>query len=182
MWLRGEKSRIFSWTTLLKDIKIWIWIPSLDRGSHRSHHANCVQGKRFPSNSFGDNSFLVLFFQGRELVGNDVSGALCVRSSIPSMSRTIYGHHERFLDTYYRPYPGASPSPPSYKKAKHRCFWFTDANRKSLFRNYILPQRTTRTESSLFSRVNTSTHEHWLQCRNSDFRLTSVNQKHLVCF
>ena len=45
-------------------------------------------------------------FQGRELIGNDVKGALCIRASIPSMSRTIYGHHQRFLDTYYNPYHG----------------------------------------------------------------------------
>ena len=35
---------------------------------------------------------------------------------------------------------------------KHRRFLFTDANRKSLFRYYILSQGTTRTEHSLFSR------------------------------
>ena len=45
-------------------------------------------------------------FQGREQIGNDVKGALCIRTSIPSMSRTIYGHHQRFLDTYYNPFKG----------------------------------------------------------------------------
>ena len=48
-------------------------------------------------------------FQGREQIGNDVKGALCIRTSIPSMSRTIYGHHQRFLDTYYNPFKGVVP-------------------------------------------------------------------------
>ena len=39
-------------------------------------------------------------------MGNDVKGALCIQTSIPSMSRTIYGHHQRFLDTYYNPFKG----------------------------------------------------------------------------
>ena len=44
--------------------------------------------------------------QGRELLGGDVSGHLCVRRPWPGMARSIYGDHERFLETYYRPYPG----------------------------------------------------------------------------
>lgn len=44
--------------------------------------------------------------QGNELVGNDVSGLLCLGTSLPGMARTIYGDHERFMDVYYRPYPG----------------------------------------------------------------------------
>jgi acetyl-CoA synthetase len=51
---------------------------------------------------------VLLFIQGRELKGNNVSGALCFRSAGPGMCRTIYGHHDRYLDTYYRPYPGKS--------------------------------------------------------------------------
>ena len=35
-----------------------------------------------------------------------MSGHLCVRRPWPGMARSIYGDHERFLDTYYRPYPG----------------------------------------------------------------------------
>lgn len=50
------------------------------------------------------------FFQGRELIGNDVKGALCIRTSIPSMSRTVYGHHQRYLDTYYNPFKGVGSS------------------------------------------------------------------------
>uniref|UniRef100_H2XYN5 Acetyl-coenzyme A synthetase n=1 Tax=Ciona intestinalis TaxID=7719 RepID=H2XYN5_CIOIN len=33
-------------------------------------------------------------------------GALCIKNPWPGMARTIYGDHERFMDTYYRPFPG----------------------------------------------------------------------------
>ena len=54
--------------------------------------------------------YAAFFFQGRELIGNDVKGALCIRTSIPSMSRTVYGHHQRYLDTYYNPFKGVGSS------------------------------------------------------------------------
>ncbi|XP_060069027.1 acetyl-coenzyme A synthetase 2-like, mitochondrial [Ylistrum balloti] len=43
---------------------------------------------------------------GKELIGSNVQGALCIKSVWPGMARTIYGDHRRFLDTYYHPYPG----------------------------------------------------------------------------
>ena len=49
---------------------------------------------------------LVLPLQGKELVGNLVSGRLCIRKPTPGMARTIHGDHQRFLDTYYNPNPG----------------------------------------------------------------------------
>merc|ERR1711879_660381 len=43
---------------------------------------------------------------GKELEGNNVAGVLVFAKSWPSMLRTVYGDHQRFLDTYLRPYPG----------------------------------------------------------------------------
>ncbi|KAG9325892.1 hypothetical protein KVV02_001289 [Mortierella alpina] len=43
---------------------------------------------------------------GKELKGNDVTGVLAVKRAWPSIARTIYGNHYRFLDTYLKPYPG----------------------------------------------------------------------------
>lgn len=60
----------------------------------------------FPTRPFFGVEPVLLDEKGRELTGNDVKGALCIRTSIPSMSRTIYGHHQRFLDTYYNPFKG----------------------------------------------------------------------------
>ncbi|XP_067939369.1 acetyl-coenzyme A synthetase 2-like, mitochondrial [Watersipora subatra] len=40
------------------------------------------------------------------LEGNDVIGSLCIKKPWPGIARTIYGDHERYLDTYFRPFPG----------------------------------------------------------------------------
>ncbi|XP_046545068.1 acetyl-coenzyme A synthetase 2-like, mitochondrial [Haliotis rubra] len=44
--------------------------------------------------------------EGQELTGNDVNGALCIKKPWPGMTRTIYGDHNRYQDTYFKPYPG----------------------------------------------------------------------------
>jgi acetyl-CoA synthetase len=43
---------------------------------------------------------------GNEIEGNDISGRLCMKSSWPGMMRTVYGDHQRFIDTYLSTYPG----------------------------------------------------------------------------
>ncbi|NXW43162.1 ACS2L synthetase, partial [Nyctiprogne leucopyga] len=43
---------------------------------------------------------------GKVIEGNDVSGALCIAQPWPGMARTIYGDHQRFVDAYFRTYPG----------------------------------------------------------------------------
>ncbi|KAG0322878.1 acetyl-CoA synthetase [Linnemannia gamsii] len=43
---------------------------------------------------------------GKELTGNDVTGVLAVKRDWPSIARTIYGDHKRFMETYLKPYPG----------------------------------------------------------------------------
>ena len=43
---------------------------------------------------------------GVEIQGNDVSGRLCIDRSWPGMMRTVYGDHERFIQTYLSMYPG----------------------------------------------------------------------------
>jgi len=34
------------------------------------------------------------------------TGELCIRDSWPGQARTIYGDHQRFVDTYFKYYPG----------------------------------------------------------------------------
>ncbi len=43
---------------------------------------------------------------GADIEGNDVSGRLCITRSWPGMMRTVYGDHERFIQTYLSTYPG----------------------------------------------------------------------------
>uniref|UniRef100_A0A667ZNM7 Acetyl-coenzyme A synthetase n=1 Tax=Myripristis murdjan TaxID=586833 RepID=A0A667ZNM7_9TELE len=44
--------------------------------------------------------------QGEPLTGNDVSGALCISQPWPGMARSIFRDHQRFVDAYFKPYPG----------------------------------------------------------------------------
>ncbi|KAJ3193477.1 acetyl-CoA synthetase [Irineochytrium annulatum] len=43
---------------------------------------------------------------GKELTGPNVTGVLAVRSSFPSVTRTVYNNHRRYMDTYLNPYKG----------------------------------------------------------------------------
>ena len=43
---------------------------------------------------------------GTELKENNIEGKLCVKYPWPSMARTIYGDHKRYIDTYFSAYPG----------------------------------------------------------------------------
>ncbi|XP_068931632.1 acetyl-coenzyme A synthetase 2-like, mitochondrial isoform X2 [Petaurus breviceps papuanus] len=44
--------------------------------------------------------------KGEVIEGGDVSGALCITQAWPGMARTIYGDHQRFIDAYFKVYPG----------------------------------------------------------------------------
>jgi len=43
---------------------------------------------------------------GKPLEGNDVEGVLACKAPWPSIARTVYKDHKRYLDTYMKPYPG----------------------------------------------------------------------------
>ncbi|CEG71701.1 Putative Acetyl-coenzyme A synthetase [Rhizopus microsporus] len=43
---------------------------------------------------------------GKVLEGNDVTGVLAISQPWPSMARTVYNNHARFLETYLHPYNG----------------------------------------------------------------------------
>lgn len=55
---------------------------------------------------FGIEPVVVDAQTGKVLEGNDVTGVLCFKNSWPSLARTVYNDHNRYLDTYMRPYPG----------------------------------------------------------------------------
>ncbi|CAL8367868.1 acetyl-coenzyme A synthetase 2-like, mitochondrial [Gadus morhua] len=44
--------------------------------------------------------------KGECLQGPGVRGALCIKKAWPGLARTIYGDHQRYLDAYFKPYPG----------------------------------------------------------------------------
>ncbi|KAJ8008751.1 hypothetical protein DPEC_G00081670 [Dallia pectoralis] len=44
--------------------------------------------------------------KGESLPGCESTGALCISLAWPGMARTIHNDHQRFIETYFQPYPG----------------------------------------------------------------------------
>ncbi|KAL5615191.1 hypothetical protein BROUX41_005248 [Berkeleyomyces rouxiae] len=55
---------------------------------------------------FGIEAVLIDPVSGVEIQGNDVEGVLCFKQAWPSMARTVWGAHKRYMDTYMNVYPG----------------------------------------------------------------------------
>lgn len=55
---------------------------------------------------FGIEPVIVDPISGKELTGNDVEGVLAIKQPWPSMARTVWGSHQRYLDTYLNVYKG----------------------------------------------------------------------------
>jgi acetyl-CoA synthetase len=55
---------------------------------------------------FGIDPVVIDPVTGKELEGNDVEGVLAIRSPWPSMARSVWKAHKRYLETYFKPYPG----------------------------------------------------------------------------
>ncbi len=63
--------------------------------------------------------------QGQELVGNGVSGNLCLRRSWPGQARTIYGDHSRFQETYFSRFPGLYFTGDGCRRDEDGYYWIT---------------------------------------------------------
>ncbi|EGV63960.1 acetyl-coenzyme A synthetase 2 [Yamadazyma tenuis] len=55
---------------------------------------------------FGIDTCLIDPVSGQEIHGNDVEGVLAIKSSWPSMARSVWKNHGKYMDTYLKPYPG----------------------------------------------------------------------------
>uniref|UniRef100_A0A7S1UH83 Acetyl-coenzyme A synthetase n=1 Tax=Phaeomonas parva TaxID=124430 RepID=A0A7S1UH83_9STRA len=64
---------------------------------------------------------------GEELTATDedVEGVLCVRRPWPSVARTIYGDHQRFLNVYMKPYNGFYFTGDGCRRDKDGFYWIT---------------------------------------------------------
>ena len=63
--------------------------------------------------------------QGREIEGNGVSGNLCLKFPWPGIMRTVYGDHERFIQTYFSAYPGKYFSGDGCRRDEDGYYWIT---------------------------------------------------------
>ena len=55
---------------------------------------------------FGVEPVVVDPTTGVEIESAEASGVLCIKDSWPGQMRTIYGNHQRFVETYFSQYPG----------------------------------------------------------------------------
>ncbi|CAH6722260.1 acetyl-coenzyme A synthetase 2 [[Candida] jaroonii] len=55
---------------------------------------------------FGIDTCLIDPVSGKEIEGNDVEGVLAIKSTWPSMARSVWKNHTKYMDTYLNPYPG----------------------------------------------------------------------------
>lgn len=62
---------------------------------------------------------------GAELVGNGVEGVLAIAKSWPGMTRSIYGDHARYLETYLKPYPGTYFTGDGCRRDEDGYYWIT---------------------------------------------------------
>ena len=63
--------------------------------------------------------------QGTEIEGNGVSGNLCLKFPWPGIMRTVYGDHERFIQTYFSAYPGKYFSGDGCRRDEDGYYWIT---------------------------------------------------------
>jgi acetyl-CoA synthetase len=62
---------------------------------------------------------------GKEIEGNDVSGLLAIKASWPGQLRTVYGDHKRFIDTYFKMYPGYYFTGDGARRDEEGYYWIT---------------------------------------------------------
>ncbi|MCP4711900.1 MAG: acetate--CoA ligase [Planctomycetes bacterium] len=62
---------------------------------------------------------------GKTLEGNDIGGNLCIDFPWPGMMRTLYGNHERFVQTYFSMYPGKYFTGDGCRRDADGYYWIT---------------------------------------------------------
>ncbi|NKB37577.1 MAG: acetate--CoA ligase [Gammaproteobacteria bacterium] len=62
--------------------------------------------------------------KGNEIEGA-TEGALCIKRSWPGQMRTVYGDHERFIDTYFKMFPGMYFSGDGARRDEDDYYWIT---------------------------------------------------------
>ena len=55
----------------------------------------------------------------------EAKGNLCINNSWPSQIRTVYGDHERMVQTYFSQYPGKYFTGDGAKRDKDGYYWVT---------------------------------------------------------
>jgi len=62
---------------------------------------------------------------GKVIEETEAAGALVISRPWPSMMRTVYGDHQRFVETYFKQYPGYYFSGDGARRDKDGYYWIT---------------------------------------------------------
>lgn len=62
---------------------------------------------------------------GKEIETEEAVGVLCIKQSFPSIARTVYGDHDRYLSIYMKPYPGYYFTGDGCRRDKDGYYWIT---------------------------------------------------------
>ena len=68
---------------------------------------------------------VILDEEGNEVEGNPATGYLCIKSAWPGIMRTVYGDHERFIDVYFRRFPGYYMTGDGVLRDEDGYYWIT---------------------------------------------------------
>ena len=68
---------------------------------------------------------VILDESGNEILGNPAEGLLAIKNSWPGQMRTIYGDHQRFIDTYFSLYKGYFFTGDGAKRDEDGYYWIT---------------------------------------------------------
>ena len=74
---------------------------------------------------FGIKPVVVNPESGQVLEGNGVTGALCLGTPWPGQARTVYGDHERFIDTYFKQHKGYYFTGDGCRRDEDGYYWIT---------------------------------------------------------
>ena len=68
---------------------------------------------------------VILDESGNEVSGNPAEGLLAIKNSWPGQMRTIYGNHQRFIDTYFSTFKGYYFTGDGAKRDEDGYYWIT---------------------------------------------------------
>ena len=68
---------------------------------------------------------VLLTEDGQEIEGNDVQGLLAIKESWPGQMRTLYGDHQRFIETYFSQVPGYYFTGDGARRDEDGYYWIT---------------------------------------------------------
>ncbi len=74
---------------------------------------------------YGINFAVLDSTTGKELEGNNVEGVLAIKDIWPSITRTVYNDHERYLNVYLRPYKGYYFTGDGCRRDEDGYYWIT---------------------------------------------------------